>query len=126
MPYFSRYRANTARTRVAVQSTSLDSYNRAYQHYIKIANDFAKNKGKHDFNIGVNGGMMDRFFGQNISATEKTCNQVIEYIDKNLGDAGAEFNKFVNYKKLINPNKPMSLHRRTIYYFYCQKVYNDG
>lgn len=76
-----------------------DSYHKAYQHYIKIANDFARNKGKHDFTIGVNGGMMDRFFGQNISATEKACKQVIEYIDKNLGDANKEFSKYVDYKK---------------------------
>ena len=42
-----------------------------------------------------NGSAMDSFFGQNISATEKACKQIVEYIDQNLGDAETEFKQFI-------------------------------
>ncbi len=72
-----------------------DYYNEAYNHYISRAKEFATVKGRHNFTFGVNGSAMDSFFGQNISATEKACKQIVEYIDQNLGDAETEFKQFI-------------------------------
>ena len=37
--------------------------------------------------------MLDRFFGQNISAVENMCQKVVENIDRNYGDVQGEFLK---------------------------------
>ncbi len=67
------------------------AYSEAYDRYIVAAKKFAEKKGTRTFTLGVNGNMMHRFFGENISAAEKAYKQVIEYIDRNLGDAWSEF-----------------------------------
>lgn len=48
-----------------------------------------------EYSFNVNGGMFDRFMGQNTSAVEKAKQQVIAYIDNNLGNAWELFLKFI-------------------------------
>lgn len=67
----------------------------AYNYYLKLAEEFAKNK-RVEYSFKVNGGMLDRFMGQNISAVEKAKQQVIAYIDTNLGNVWEEFIKFIS------------------------------
>lgn len=40
--------------------------------------------------------MFDRFMGQNMSAVDKAKQQVIAYIDSNLGNAWEKFIQFIN------------------------------
>lgn len=68
-----------------------DAYNEAHSRYLRLAKDFADRKGVVEYSFSVNGNLSDRFFGQNISAAEKACKKVVEYIDNNLGDAWKEF-----------------------------------
>ena len=44
-------------------------------------------KSKRTFYISANGGMLDRFLGQNSSAMKKIKQKIIEYIDTNIGVA---------------------------------------
>lgn len=66
----------------------------AYNYYLKLAEEFAKNK-RVEYSFNVNGGMFDRFMGQNGSAVEKAKQRVIAYIDDNLGNAWELFLKFI-------------------------------
>lgn len=66
-------------------------YQNEYNRIVKSAKEFANRKGVVEYSIASNGGMMDRFFGQNISAVEKMCQQVVERIDKTYGDVLNEF-----------------------------------
>ena len=59
----------------------------------KLATDFANRKGNIEYSLAMNGKALDSFFGQNISATEKVCQKVIENIDKIYGDVQDEFLK---------------------------------
>lgn len=68
-------------------------YQSEYNRILKLANDFARRKGTIDYTLGTNGGMLDRFFGQNISAVEKMCQKVVENIDRLYGDVQDEFLK---------------------------------
>ena len=68
-------------------------YQSEYNRILKLANDFARKKGAIDYTLGTNGGMLDRFFGQNISAVEKMCQKVVENIDRIYGDVQEEFLK---------------------------------
>lgn len=69
-------------------------YQEAYNHYSKLAKEYAAKRKIIQKTFAVNGGLIDRFLGQNISATEKAIQLVINYIDNNLGDA---WNDFLNY-----------------------------
>lgn len=66
----------------------------AYNYYLKLAEEFAKNKCV-EYSFNVNGGMFDRFMGQNISAIERAKQQVIAYIDNNLDNAWELFLRFI-------------------------------
>lgn len=68
---------------------------------IKIVNDFVKTQNKISYSQSVNGGMLDRFMGQNISAVKKVHQNTIDYIDSNLGIADVR-DKFINYLKMNN------------------------
>lgn len=68
-------------------------YQREYNRIITLANEFAKSKGNIEYTLAMNGKALDRFFGQNISATEKACQKVIENIDKIYGDVQNDFLK---------------------------------
>ena len=68
-------------------------YQSEYNRILKLANDFARKKGAIDYTLGANGGMLDRFFGQNISAVEMMCQKVVENIDRIYGDVQDEFLK---------------------------------
>lgn len=68
-------------------------FQREYNRIIPLANEFAKSKGHFEYTLAMNGKALDRFFGQNISSTEKVCQKVIENIDKIYGDAQDEFLK---------------------------------
>jgi hypothetical protein len=68
-------------------------YQREYCRINKLVNEFAKRKGTVDYTLSTNGGMLDRFFGQNISAVENMCQKVVENIDRNYGDVQGEFLK---------------------------------
>ena len=70
-------------------------YQREYDRIVKLAEEFARRKGVIEYTIASNGGMLDRFFGQNISATEKVCQKVIENIDKIYGDVQNDFLKTI-------------------------------
>lgn len=67
----------------------------AYNHYLQLAEKFAMNK-RVEYSFNVNGGMLDRFMGQNISAIEKAKQQVAAYIDTNLGNVWEEFIQFIS------------------------------
>lgn len=67
----------------------------AYDYYLKLTEEFAKNK-RVEYSFNVNGGMFDRFMGQNMSAVDKAKQQVIAYIDSNLGNAWEKFIQFIN------------------------------
>lgn len=71
-------------------------YQEAYNHYFKLAKEYAKKRSVIQKTFGVNGGLIDRFLGQNISATEKAQQLVINYIDNNLGDAWNDFIKSID------------------------------
>lgn len=66
-------------------------YQNEYNRIAKPAKEFANRKGMVEYSIALNGGIMDRFFGQNISAVEKICQQVVEKIDRIYGDVKNEF-----------------------------------
>lgn len=68
---------------------------------IKIINDFVKTQNKISYSQSVNGGMLDRFMGQNISAVKKVHQNTIDYIDSNLGIADVR-DEFINYLKMNN------------------------
>lgn len=68
-------------------------YQREYCRIAKLANEFARRKGTVDYTLSTNGGMLDRFFGQNISAVENMCQKVVENIDRVYGDVQNEFLK---------------------------------
>lgn len=68
-------------------------YQREYDRIVKLATDFANRKGNIEYSLAMNGKALDSFFGQNISATEKVCQKVIENIDKIYGDVQDEFLK---------------------------------
>ena len=68
-------------------------YQREYCRIAKLANEFARRKGTVDYTLSTNGGMLDRFFGQNISAVDKMCQKVVENIDRIYGDVQEEFLK---------------------------------
>lgn len=76
-------------------------YQEAYNHYSKLAKEYAVKRKIIQKTFAVNGGIIDRFFGQNISATEKATQLVIDYIDNNLGDAWKGFLNYIGniYKK---------------------------
>ncbi|RLT78457.1 hypothetical protein D7Y07_19060 [Bacteroides acidifaciens] len=80
---------------VSVFASREPSYSEeAHNYYLKLAEEFAKNK-RVEYSFNVNGGMFDRFMGQNISAVEKAKQRVIAYIDDNLGNAWELFLKFI-------------------------------
>ena len=66
-------------------------FQQEYNHIVKLAEEFAKKKGVIEYSIALNGNMLDRFFGQNISAVEKMCQQVVEKIDRIYGNVQEEF-----------------------------------
>ena len=66
----------------------------AFSYYLKLAERFAEGK-RVEYSFSVNGGMFDRFMGQNISAVDKAKQQVITYIDNNLGNAWELFLKSI-------------------------------
>ena len=68
-----------------------DVYQKEYNRISILANEFARNKGTINYSLAMNGGMLDRFFGQNISATKKMCQKVIDNIDRTYGDMQNEF-----------------------------------
>lgn len=77
-----------------IKNKEPDYSKEAYNYYLKLAEEFAKNK-RVEYSFNVNGGMFDRFMGQNTSAVEKAKQQVIAYIDNNLGNAWELFLKFI-------------------------------
>ena len=77
-------------------------YQEAYNHYSKLAKEYAAKRKIIQKTFAVNGGLIDRFLGQNISATEKAIQLVIDYIDNNLGDA---WNGFLSYIDDIQKRK---------------------
>lgn len=68
---------------------------------MEIVNDFIKTQNKISYSQSVNGSMLDRFMGQNISAIKKVHQNTIDYIDSTLGIADAR-NEFINYLKTNN------------------------
>ena len=71
----------------------------AYDYYLKLAEKFAENK-RIEYSFNVNGGMFDRFMGQNLSAVEKAKQQVIAYMDNNLDNAWDLFLEFIKKEML--------------------------
>lgn len=71
-------------------------YQEEYNHYSKLAKKYAAKRKIIQKTFAVNGGFIDRFFGQNISATEKAAQLVVDYIDNNLGDAWKDFLHYVD------------------------------
>lgn len=67
----------------------------AFNYYLKLAEQFAANK-RVEYSSSINGGMFDRFMGQNISAIDKAKRQVIDYIDSHLGNVWEEFIQFIS------------------------------
>lgn len=86
---------NSLMRQCGIDSIKEDSvvYHREYDRIIKSANEFAKRKGNIEYTFAMNGKVLDRFFGQNISAAEKVCQKVVENIDKIYGDVQDEFLK---------------------------------
>lgn len=70
-------------------------HNEIYDKYLLYAKKFLPNERVIEYSFGINGGMWDRFWGQNISATEKAQKQVVEYIDRNLGDIWQQYLDFL-------------------------------
>lgn len=68
-------------------------YNREYRRILTLATEFARRKGTVDYTLANNGSVLDRFFGQNISAVEKMCQKVVENIDTIYGNVEDEFIK---------------------------------
>lgn len=78
------------------QQPKVEENKEAYNYYLKLAKDYSKRRSVIQKTFGVNGGLIDRFLGQNISATEKAQQLVIDYIDNNLGDAWNDFIKSID------------------------------
>ena len=72
-----------------------------YNKYIQISNQYLSTlnyPSQRTMRFSANGNMIDRFLGQNISATQKVVDQVESYMNSNLPTL-AEFDsaKYVNY-----------------------------
>ena len=69
--------------------------------YLKVSErvtKLCKSKPERTFTISANGGMLDRFMGQNCSAMKKIQQKIIEYIDCNIGIAISQ-NELINCLK---------------------------
>ena len=69
--------------------------NETYSCIMGIIDKLCDSKSKPTFCISANGGMLDRFLGQNCSAIEKTKKKILEHIDCNIGIA-------ISQKELLN------------------------
>lgn len=78
------------------QQPKVEENKEVYNNYFKLAKVYATKRSVIQKTFGVNGGLIDRFLGQNISATEKAQQLVIDYIDNNLGDAWNDFIKSID------------------------------
>lgn len=72
------------------------------EQIFKIVNDFFDTKKTIKYIEKANGGMIDRFLGQNCSGIENVQQKVISYIDLNLGiaDVRDEFIAFLKQRGL--------------------------
>jgi len=88
-----------------IHSSHYGDSNYAYNEYKKyehIVSEFLSNKRKTiEYVEKANGGALDRFFGQNLSAVEKVQKKIQSYIDSNLGEADykSELFKYMDSKK---------------------------
>lgn len=72
------------------------------EQIFKVVNEFFDTKKAIKYIEKANGGMIDRFLGQNLSGIEKIQQNVQSYIDSNLGiaDVREEFLAFLQQKGL--------------------------
>lgn len=90
-----------------------------YTLYISVLNKYISTLNfpcPQTYRFSANGGLLDRFFGQNISATQKVVDKVTSYIDSNLPKI-----KVINIKEYLtflvnNGITPVILNKITTMY----------
>ena len=106
---YYEYAKIIAHTKAGLTSISSPHYgneNYAYNEYKKYESavtDFFRDKRKTiEYTEKANGGSLDRFFGQNLSAVEKVQKKIQSYIDSNLGEADykSELFKYLDSQNL--------------------------
>lgn len=106
---YYEYAQIIAHTKAGLTSISSPHYgneNYAYNEYKKYESavtDFFRDKRKTiEYTEKANGGSLDRFFGQNLSAVEKVQKKIQSYIDSNLGEADykSELFKYLDSQNL--------------------------
>lgn len=71
-------------------SQSINNSSQVYEQYKQLSqaiNEFLDTRKTVEYIEKANGGMLDRFLGQNLSGIEKVQQKVKSYIDSNLGSA---------------------------------------
>lgn len=59
--------------------------NKDFSKAIELTMKLVSSKPSITFSVSANGGLLDRFMGQNCSAVKKIREKIIEYIDRNIG-----------------------------------------
>lgn len=93
-----------------LENGTLKVSQRDFNKYVSLSDSFCnrfKYPSASSKNFSANGGLWDRFLGQNISATEKLVNKVVEYMDINLPQIPSlNTFEYINYLREngINPS----------------------